>query len=135
MCIRDRLHADRGDGLPSDPPAADSLLATLNSAPVLAAAAADTSGRTQRIALREVLRYLEYAPPGPERDGAFAQLEAWLASGGVTRDHDRWFGDLRALAGTVRRWPDGEQRLRQLAASRDAVVGVYARLMLNRQFP
>lgn len=131
----ERLHAGPADAAQSEPPEADDLLATLGSATVASAAASDPSGRPQRIAMRELLRYLEYAPPGAQRDRAFTQLEAWLANGAVAQDHDRRLGDLRTLAESARRWPDGDRRLRQLAASRDTVVSVYARLMLNKQFP
>ncbi|MBP1205142.1 hypothetical protein JOD97_003184 [Duganella sp. 1411] len=129
-----RLHAGP-DASPSEPPDADDLLATLDSAGVMSAAAGDAGGRLQRIAVHALLRYLEYAPPGARRDGAFARLQAWLADGAGARDHDRRLADLRALADGARRWPDADRRLRQLAASRDLVISVYAQLVLSKQFP
>lgn len=131
----ERLHAGPADAAQSEPPEADDLLATLGGATVTSAAAGDPSGRLQRIAMHELPRYLEYAPPGAQRDRAFTQLGAWLANGAAAQDHDRRLGDLRTLADSARRWPDGGQRLRQLAASRDTVISVYAQLMLNKQFP
>ncbi|MET0549300.1 MAG: hypothetical protein ABW002_08535 [Xanthomonas sp.] len=98
-------------------------------------AAGDDSGRVQRARLRELLRYLEYAPAGAARDRGMGLLATLLSGPYYARDHDTWFGDLRVLADQAQRWPDRDQRLGQLAGHADPVVKVYAMLMQRKQFP
>ncbi|MDQ1094343.1 hypothetical protein QE400_003756 [Xanthomonas sacchari] len=98
-------------------------------------AASDGSGRVQRARLRELLRYLEYAPAGAARDRGMALLATLLSGPYYAQDHDTWFGDLRVLADQAQRWPDREQRLAQLSGHADPVVKVYAMLMQRGQFP
>lgn len=98
-------------------------------------AAGDDSGRVQRARLRELLRYLEYAPAGAARDRGMNLLATLLSGPYYARDHDTWFGDLRVLADQAQRWPDREQRLAQLSGHTDPVVKVYAMLMQRKQFP
>jgi hypothetical protein len=98
-------------------------------------AAGDGSGRVQRARLRELLRYLEYAPAGAARDRGMGLLATLLSGSYYAQDHDTWFGDLRVLAEQAQRWPDREQRLTQLAGHPDPVVKVYAMLMQRGQFP
>jgi hypothetical protein len=95
----------------------------------------DGSGRVQRARLRELLRYLEYAPAGASRERGIALLVSLLSGPYYARDHDSWFGDLRVLADQMQRWPDRTQRLAQLAEHPDPVVKTYALLMQRRQFP
>ncbi len=99
------------------------------------AAAGDDSGRVQRARLRELLRYLEYAPAGNARERGIGILASLLSGPYYARDHDTWFGDLRVLAEQLQRWPDRDQRLVQLSDHADPVVKVYAMLMQRRQFP
>ncbi|XQA77367.1 hypothetical protein ACM9W9_16420 [Xanthomonas sacchari] len=98
-------------------------------------AASDDSGRVQRARLRELLRYLEYAPAGAARDRGMHLLATLLSGPYYARDHDTWFGDLRVLADQAQRWPDRDQRLAQLSGHADPVVKVYAMLMQRKQFP
>ncbi|EKU24029.1 hypothetical protein [Xanthomonas graminis] len=98
-------------------------------------AAGDGSGRVQRARLRELLRYLEYAPSGAARDRGVALMAALLSGPYYAQDHDTWFGDLHVVAAQMQRWPDRAQRLAQLAEHRDPVVKVYAMLMQRGQFP
>ncbi|WP_425612880.1 hypothetical protein [Xanthomonas rydalmerensis] len=98
-------------------------------------AASDDSGRVQRARLRELLRYLEYAPAGTARDRGMNLLATLLSGPYYARDHDTWFGDLHVLAEQAQRWPDREQRLAQLSGHADPVVKVYAMLMQRKQFP
>ncbi len=98
-------------------------------------AASDDSGRVQRARLRELLRYLEYAPAGAARDRGMNLLATLLSGPYYARDHDTWFGDLRVLADQAQRWPDRDQRLAQLSGHADPVVKVYAMLMQRKQFP
>lgn len=98
------------------------------------AAASDDSGRVQRARLRELLRYLEYAPAGAARDRGMRLLAALLSGPYYARDHDTWFGDLRVVAEQAQRWPDRDQRLAQLSGHADPVVKVYAMLMQRKQF-
>lgn len=99
------------------------------------AAAGDDSGRVQRARLRELLRYLEYAPAGATRDRGMRLLATLLSGPYYARDHDTWFGDLRVIAEQAQRWPDRDQRLAQLSGHADPVVKVYAMLMQRKQFP
>ncbi|MDS9993998.1 hypothetical protein PNQ69_14570 [Xanthomonas sp. A2111] len=98
-------------------------------------AASDASGRVQRARLRELLRYLEYAPAGAARDRGMHLLATLLSGPYYARDHDTWFGDLRVVAEQSQRWPDRDQRLAQLSGHADPVVKVYAMLMQRKQFP
>ncbi|MBO9883208.1 hypothetical protein J7357_17515 [Xanthomonas sp. D-109] len=98
-------------------------------------AAGDDSGRVQRARLRELLRYLEYAPAGAARDRGMSLLATLLSGPYYARDHDTWFGDLHVLAEQAQRWPDRDQRLAQLSGHADPVVKVYAMLMQRKQFP
>lgn len=98
-------------------------------------AAGDASGRVQRARLRELLRYLEYAPAGAARDRGMHLLATLLSGPYYAKDHDTWFGDLRVLADQVQRWPDRDQRLAQLSGHADPVVKVYAMMMQRQQFP
>ncbi|CBA15079.1 hypothetical protein [Xanthomonas albilineans] len=95
----------------------------------------DDSGRVQRARLRELLRYLEYAPASAARDRGMGILAPLLSGPYYARDHDTWFGDLRMVADQLQRWPDRDQRLAQLVEHADPVVKVYAMLMQRRQFP
>ncbi|MEL4892505.1 hypothetical protein PQU63_13345 [Xanthomonas protegens] len=129
------LDAAAGAGDPATEKASMEFLDQLDHGVLQQTAASDDSGRVQRARLRELLRYLEYAPAGAARDRGMNLLATLLSGPYYARDHDTWFGDLRVLADQAQRWPDREQRLAQLSGHADPVVKVYAMLMQRKQFP
>lgn len=129
------LDAAAGAGDPDTEKASMEFLDQLDHGVLQQTAASDDSGRVQRARLRELLRYLEYAPAGAARDRGMNLFATLLSGPYYARDHDTWFGDLRVLADQAQRWPDREQRLAQLSGHADPVVKVYAMLMQRKQFP
>lgn len=129
------LDAAAGAGDPATEKASMEFLDQLDHGVLQQTAASDDSGRVQRARLRELLRYLEYAPAGAARDRGMHLLATLLSGPYYARDHDTWFGDLRVLADQAQRWPDRDQRLAQLSGHADPVVKVYAMLMQRKQFP
>ncbi|WP_279362716.1 hypothetical protein [Xanthomonas sacchari] len=129
------LDAAAGAGDAATEKASIEFLDQLDHGALQQTAASDDSGRVQRARLRELLRYLEYAPAGAARDRGMHLLATLLSGPYYARDHDTWFGDLRVLADQAQRWPDRDQRLAQLSGHADPVVKVYAMLMQRKQFP
>lgn len=124
--------ASRDD--PAIDAAATTFLDQMSIGPLVQAAQADATGRVRRTQMFEVLRYLEYAPAGVNRDRAFALFSQLFSGRYYQLDHDLWFGDLRRIAGQIQRWPDRNQRLAQLAESSDGVIATYALLMQDGSF-
>ncbi|WP_244805145.1 hypothetical protein, partial [Xanthomonas phaseoli] len=115
--------------------ASSEFLDQIDAEPLRMAANTDVTGRIERAQLMEILRYLEYAPPGSSRERGFALLEGLLNGVYYQRDHDVWFRDLKRVADQSLRWPDRALRLRRLAVSAVPVIRVYAMLMQRKQFP
>ncbi|WP_238601374.1 hypothetical protein [Xanthomonas arboricola] len=114
--------------------ASKEFLDQIDSGPLREAATSDATGRIRRAQLMEILRYLEYAPAGTQRDHGFAILDGLLDGPHYRRDHDMWLGDLKRVADQAARWPDRRLRLRHMSASTVPVLRVYAMLMQRQQF-